>query len=49
MPVDFLNVSFAGLANFLAAAGGFGTAAYGLVDVSKAFGGGMLSPCAGYS
>jgi hypothetical protein len=39
--VDFLNVSFAGLANLLAAAGGFGAAAYGLVDVSKAFGGGI--------
>lgn len=37
-----------GVGNFLAAAGGLGTAAYGLVDVSKAFAGGMSNPGFGY-
>jgi hypothetical protein len=41
MPTDLLSGTLTSLANFIAAAGGLGTAAYGLVDVSKAVRGGI--------
>jgi hypothetical protein len=41
MPTDLLNGALTSLMNFAAASGGLGTAAYGLVDVTKAFGGGI--------
>jgi hypothetical protein len=41
MPTDLLSGTLTSLANFVASAAGLGTAAYGLVDVTKAFGGGI--------
>jgi hypothetical protein len=41
MPTDLLNGTLTSLANFVASVGGLGTAAYGLVDVTKAFRGGI--------
>jgi hypothetical protein len=38
---DLLNGQLGNILNFLAAAGGLGTAAYGLVDACKALGGGV--------
>lgn len=38
---DLLNGNLGNILNFVAAAGALGTAAYGLVDASKAFGGGI--------
>ena len=41
MADDLLNGNLANILNFLAAAGGLGTAAFGLVDALKAWGGGI--------
>ena len=41
MADDLLNGNLANILNFLAAAGGLGTAAFGLVDAFKAFDGGI--------
>lgn len=48
MPDDVINASLASVGTLLAAVGGLGTAAYGLVDASKAFMGGMSNPGFGY-
>ena len=41
MPEDLLNGNIANILNFIAAAGGLGTASFGLVDATKALGGGV--------
>lgn len=41
MSADLLNTGIHNIPNILAAIGGLGTAAFGLVDASKAFGGGI--------
>jgi hypothetical protein len=41
MTTDLLNGQVSNILNFLAAAGGLGTAAFGLVDATKAFGNGV--------
>jgi hypothetical protein len=41
VPTDLLNGGLTSLLNMVAASGGLGTAAYGLVDITKAFGGGI--------
>ncbi len=48
MPGDLLTGTVTNIANFIAAAGGLGTAAFGLVDASKAVAGGMSNPGFGY-
>jgi hypothetical protein len=48
MTDDLLSGNIGNILNFLAAAGGLGTAAYGLVDASKAIAGGMSNPGFGY-
>jgi hypothetical protein len=47
MPTDLLNGQLGNILNIIAAAGALGTAAYGLVDAFKAFGGGVSN--AGFS
>jgi hypothetical protein len=42
------NVLTGNITNLIAAAGGLGTAAFGLVDASKAVAGGMSNPGFGY-
>jgi hypothetical protein len=48
MPDNFMPTNLAGIGTLLAAAGGLGTAAYGLVDASKAVAGGMSNPGFGF-
>ncbi len=48
MADQFSNVSLTEISAMLAAVGALGTAAYGLVDASKAFAGGMSNPGFGY-
>ncbi len=48
MPDGLLSGTLTNLTTFLAAAGGLGTAAFGLVDASKAVAGGMSNPGFGY-
>lgn len=48
MPDDLLNGNLSNIVNFLAAAGALGTAAFGLVDAFKAFGGGVSNAGFGY-
>jgi len=48
MTDNTLSGSLTNITNFIAAAGGLGTAAYGLVDASKAIAGGMSNPGFGY-
>jgi hypothetical protein len=48
MADDFLGGNIGNIVNILAAAGGLGTAAYGVVDASKAIAGGMSNPGFGY-
>ncbi|MDP9151786.1 MAG: hypothetical protein M3O36_17830 [Myxococcota bacterium] len=43
-----LSFNIANLLDLIAAIGGLGTAAYGLVDATKAFGGGMSNPGFGF-
>ncbi|MGO9604396.1 MAG: hypothetical protein ACLQAT_13545 [Candidatus Binataceae bacterium] len=48
MPDELLSQSLANISKFMAAAGALGTAAYGLIDSSKAIAGGMSNPGFGY-
>jgi hypothetical protein len=48
MPDNFMPTNLASIGTLLAAAGGLGTAAYGLVDASKAVAGGMSNPGFGF-
>jgi len=48
MPDSFIPTDLASISTLLAAAGGLGTAAYGLVDASKAVAGGMSNPGFGF-
>lgn len=48
MPDPLLSQSLASISKFMAAAGALGTAAFGLVDSSKAIAGGMSNPGFGY-
>jgi hypothetical protein len=48
MSDDLLNASLTNFTGLIAAVGGLGTAAYGLVDASKAVAGGMSNPGFGY-
>jgi hypothetical protein len=45
---ELLSQSLANISKFMAAAGALGTAAYGLIDSSKAIAGGMSNPGFGY-
>ncbi|MGH7122869.1 MAG: hypothetical protein ACREFI_00755, partial [Stellaceae bacterium] len=45
---DFITANLSNASTLLAAAGGLGTAAFGLVDASKACFGGMSNPGFGY-
>jgi hypothetical protein len=45
---DFLGQGFGNIANAVAATGALGTAAFGLIDASKAIAGGMSNPGFGY-
>jgi hypothetical protein len=48
MADELANVTLTNVTALIAAVGGLGTAAYGLVDASKAVGGGMSNPGFGY-
>ena len=48
MSDELLSQSLANISKFMAAAGALGTAAYGLIDSSKAIAGGMSNPGFGY-
>jgi hypothetical protein len=48
MSIDILNGSLGNILNFLAAAGGLGTASYGVVDATKAIRGGVSNSGFGY-
>jgi len=48
MSIDILNGSLGNILNFLAAAGGLGTASFGLVDATKAIRGGVSNSGFGY-
>jgi hypothetical protein len=48
MPDDLITANLASIGTLFGAAGGLGTAAYGLVDASKAFCGGMSNPGFGF-
>jgi hypothetical protein len=48
MPEDLLSGSLANILNFIAAAGGLGTASFGLVDATKAFRGGVSNAGFGF-
>jgi hypothetical protein len=43
MPTDFQSINVTALVALIAAVGAFGTAAFGLVDATKAFGGGIAN------
>ena len=48
MSNDLLNTNLTSITDFVAAAGAFGTAAFGLVDASKCFGGGASNAGFGF-
>lgn len=48
MPDNLMTGTLTNIVNFIAAAGGLGTAAFGLVDATKAIGGGMSNPGFGF-